>query len=195
MKLFSKASEYAIRIVMHVVEIDAMDGFSPKDACSGTGIPEPFSRKVLGELVKADILRGNRGPGGGYQLALDPAKVSLLDVVLAVDGPGAFSTCPLGVACETLLCSEDFMDCETCNRTDPNCGLDHLCPLHGMWKEIRMLVVRQLGTTTIKDIQDRLATSGVQPDAPAPDTNTIVETLNSPQLGAPGSGDGMGCLP
>jgi anti-sigma B factor antagonist len=44
-------------------------------------------RKVLHQLVSADVLRPTWGPGGGFALARDPEDVTLLDVVEAVDGP------------------------------------------------------------------------------------------------------------
>lgn len=45
--------------------------------------------KVMGQLVRAGIARGVRGVGGGYRLARDPARITLLDVVEAVEGPPA----------------------------------------------------------------------------------------------------------
>ena len=160
MKLFSKGSEYAIRIVMEIMENDVMDSFSPKDVCQDTGIPEPFSRKILGELVKVRILRGTRGPRGGYQLARDPGQVSLLDIVLAVDGAAVFSTCPLGFVCENLLGNDSAMYCEHCTQNKPGCGLEHACPLHGLWKDTRTLVVDHLASTTLQDIRERVIQSG-----------------------------------
>ena len=99
MKLFSKASEYAIRAMLRIAETGSFDRFSPKEICATAGIPEAFGRKALAAMVKAKMIQGTRGPGGGYSFVRDPRDVSLLDVVLAVDGPGAFKECPLGIAC------------------------------------------------------------------------------------------------
>ena len=85
MKIFSKASEYAIVAMMHVVARSPDENFSPGDVCADAGIPESFGRKALGELARARILKATRGPGGGYRLARDLREVSLLDIVLAVD--------------------------------------------------------------------------------------------------------------
>ncbi|MCO5168622.1 MAG: Rrf2 family transcriptional regulator [Planctomycetes bacterium] len=43
--------------------------------------------KVMGQLVRAGIARGVRGVGGGYRLARDPARITLLEIVEAVEGP------------------------------------------------------------------------------------------------------------
>lgn len=157
MKLFSKAGEYAIRAMIRVIKTDSLDGFSPKEVCQATGIPEPFACKVLGEMAKARILKGFRGPGGGYQLRRAPSEVSLLDIILAVDGENAFSECPLGLVCQSMLSGGGYEVCETCTLSQPDCGLSDMCPLHGMWKDTRKLVLHHLETTTLKDIQGRLS--------------------------------------
>jgi Rrf2 family protein len=51
------------------------------------GIPERFLLKVLKPLVSNRVLISVKGPNGGYRLARPASKVSLLEVVEAVDGP------------------------------------------------------------------------------------------------------------
>jgi Rrf2 family protein len=51
------------------------------------GAPEGFLLKVLKPLVSAGLLRSEKGPRGGYALARPAARVTLLEVVEAVDGP------------------------------------------------------------------------------------------------------------
>jgi Rrf2 family protein len=51
------------------------------------GLPEKFLLKALRPLVTAGLLLSDRGPRGGYRLARPAAKVTLLEVVEAVDGP------------------------------------------------------------------------------------------------------------
>jgi len=166
MKLFSRASEYAILTLMHVVERDALEGFSPKDICSSAGVPEAFVRKSLVALAKARILSGTPGPGGGYRLLHDPSDVSLLDIVLAVDGDRAFDECPLGVRCDGPSDGKTAFVCATCVLAEPNCGLDHLCPMHALWREARELIVSRLRTTTLGHIRARLHMA-VPPPTPA----------------------------
>ncbi|HZY90054.1 MAG TPA: Rrf2 family transcriptional regulator [Gemmataceae bacterium] len=51
------------------------------------GIPERFVLKVLKPLVSAGLLLSLKGPNGGYRLARPAARITLLEVVEAVDGP------------------------------------------------------------------------------------------------------------
>jgi len=50
-------------------------------------IPVEYLLKILQQLVKVDILRSKRGPRGGFSLAKTPKKISILEVIEAVDGP------------------------------------------------------------------------------------------------------------
>lgn len=51
------------------------------------GISVNHLAKVMGQLVRARIARAARGVGGGYLLARDPAEVSLLQIIEAIEGP------------------------------------------------------------------------------------------------------------
>jgi len=158
-RLFSKASEYAIRAMMQVVARDRTGGssrFSPKDICQEAGIPEAFARKAFQELAKVHILQGTRGPGGGYQFARDLSEVSLMEIVLAVDGDRVLEYCPFGFQCAPGAGGGGLHMCESCTQIHPACGLCHICPLHGLWKEARQLVVRHLKTTSLQDVCDHL---------------------------------------
>lgn len=51
------------------------------------GIPEHFLSVILSDLRQRGIVRGRRGPEGGYQLNVDPAQLNLADVVESLGGP------------------------------------------------------------------------------------------------------------
>ena len=60
-------------------------------------LPAPYLNKQLQALVRAGVLSSTPGPRGGFRLAIDPEDVSLLDIVVAIEGrTQAF-------ACEHLL--------------------------------------------------------------------------------------------
>jgi Rrf2 family protein len=58
-----------------------------------TGIPLPTTQKLLGKLAAAGLFRSARGGGGGFVLTRGPSQISLADVVEAVEGPIAMTTC------------------------------------------------------------------------------------------------------
>jgi Rrf2 family iron-sulfur cluster assembly transcriptional regulator len=49
-------------------------------------IPHRFLEQIFQRLRKADLVRGKRGPGGGYVLSRPAEQISLREVVEAVEG-------------------------------------------------------------------------------------------------------------
>jgi Rrf2 family protein len=49
--------------------------------------PSRYLEQIFQRLRRADLVRGKRGPGGGYVLARPPDQVTLREVVAAVEGP------------------------------------------------------------------------------------------------------------
>jgi Rrf2 family protein len=55
--------------------------------------PPAYLTKQLQALAKAGILHSTPGPRGGFSLARDPAEITYLDVVTAIEGPGQSFRC------------------------------------------------------------------------------------------------------
>jgi FeS assembly SUF system regulator len=58
-----------------------------------TGIPLPTVQKLVSRLSAAGLLRSVRGAGGGFRLARPAAAVTLADIIEAVEGPIAMTSC------------------------------------------------------------------------------------------------------
>src|SRR5512139_2881967 len=58
-----------------------------------TGLPAPTVQKLVSRLTAAGLLRSSRGVGGGLKLAWPAAAITLADIVEAVEGPIALTTC------------------------------------------------------------------------------------------------------
>jgi Rrf2 family protein len=86
MKL-SHASGYAIQTLVSLASQEGGDLVAAPHAAQAHGMPERFLAKVLKPLVAVGILHSKKGPGGGYGLAKPPKRITLLEVVEAVDGP------------------------------------------------------------------------------------------------------------
>jgi Rrf2 family protein len=66
--------------------------------------------KVMQRLVKAGFLHSTRGPGGGFELAIPPERVSLLALYRAVEGEFPSQACLFGLPiCEGRRCPLDAM--------------------------------------------------------------------------------------
>jgi len=96
--VFSQTVEYALRAVMYLAQ-QAPEARTTEQIAVATRVPyKAYLAKVLQNLVRAGLVRSQRGVGGGMALARKPADVNLLDVVNAVDPIERIQTCPLGLA-------------------------------------------------------------------------------------------------
>ncbi len=57
------------------------------------GLPAAYLNKTLQALARAGILVSSAGPKGGFRLARSPEKITLLQVVDAIEGPEAVFRC------------------------------------------------------------------------------------------------------
>jgi len=58
-----------------------------------TGLPAPTVQKLVSRLSAAGLLKSVRGAGGGLMLARPAAAITLADIVEAVEGPIALTSC------------------------------------------------------------------------------------------------------
>jgi Rrf2 family protein len=58
-----------------------------------TGVPLPTAQKLMGRLAGSGLLTSARGSGGGFCLSREAGAISLAEIVEAVEGPIAMTTC------------------------------------------------------------------------------------------------------
>jgi Rrf2 family protein len=68
-----------------------------------TGVPVPTAQKLMGRLATAGLLVSARGTGGGFALARHPDGISLAEIIEAVEGPIAMTSCVEGAANDCAL--------------------------------------------------------------------------------------------
>ncbi len=82
----SARADYAIRALLELTA--AGDAPVRADAIArAQGIPAKFLENLLVDLRRARLVVSQRGRDGGYRLARPAAKVTLADVIRAIDGP------------------------------------------------------------------------------------------------------------
>jgi Rrf2 family nitric oxide-sensitive transcriptional repressor len=93
-------------------------------------VSEDHVAKVLQQLMRARIVAGVRGAGGGYRLAVDPRQLTMLAVVEAVEGPLR-------------------PDCYGCDAGAGACRHPASCAIRGVLEEIGHYAVITLQSVTI----------------------------------------------
>ncbi len=102
-QMLPKTAEYALRTVVWLAR-DGERSESADNLAKRTKVPRRYLQKVLQDLVQAELVRSRPGPGGGYSLARAAEKITILDVINAVDPLERIRHCPLGLRSHTSLC-------------------------------------------------------------------------------------------
>lgn len=148
--IFTTTTEYAIRGLAELVNRGGEK--TPvllADLVEGTDLPREFMAKVFQRLVKAGILHSAKGRGGGFTLARPAGEISMMDVLVCLEGAQHFNGCVLGL--------------DRCNDAMP-------CPQHENYKPIRMKLRDYLSKTTVADLGKALRDKRNAP-GPEPDSN------------------------
>ncbi|OSM06812.1 RrF2 family transcriptional regulator [Magnetofaba australis] len=97
---FSKKLLYAIEAVVDIAYNSGGEPVQIREVTSRQGVPQRYLEQVMQRLVKAGILKGIRGPRGGYLLARERAKITVGDIArVAMEvGDGEESGLPSDVA-------------------------------------------------------------------------------------------------
>ncbi len=92
MKL-SEGVEWALHCGVVLAALPPGSLLRSADLAEFHGISESYLLKHLQALVRAGLFESVPGPKGGFRLALPPDRITLLDVVDAVEGPGPAFHC------------------------------------------------------------------------------------------------------
>ncbi len=130
--MFSKACEYGIRALTVIAEA-GKEGrkIGIKELCQSAKTPEPFTAKILQNLVKKKIISSQKGPSGGFYITKDFDKITLFSIVEAIDGDDIFTKCGLGL--------------DQCNAKKP-------CPLHYQFETVRTKLNQMCRNNTLADL-------------------------------------------
>jgi Rrf2 family protein len=143
--IITRATEYAIRAILYMSRRPAGEIVYKKDICKAQEITPAFLTKILQPLIKDGIVGSQRGVGGGFYLAKDPAEITLLDVIKSQEGPVYLNHCLV----EEGACEREFF-----------------CPIHGAWAEIREDFMQNLSRYDFAGLAARQV--DLKPDANRP---------------------------
>ncbi|TAL20223.1 Rrf2 family transcriptional regulator [Patescibacteria group bacterium] len=102
-----------------------------EEAAKGV-ISAGYLEQIIAPLRKAGLVAGRRGPGGGYVLARPPGKISVREVVEALEGKIALVDCQSGV-----------------------CPSEQRCGSRFVWNTLQRKIGETLGTVTLTDIAEK----------------------------------------
>jgi Rrf2 family iron-sulfur cluster assembly transcriptional regulator len=101
-----------------------------------------YLEQLFGPLRRAGLVASARGPGGGYRLARAPARISISEIVLAVDEP---------------------IQATRCEDGGPGCLAGQRCLTHDLWAELGDQIRLFLEGLTLADVIGRQVTGRAAP--------------------------------
>lgn len=136
--MLSSTCKYAIRAVIYLgYHYEEGKRIGIKQISDDLNIPMPFLGKVLQSLAKKKLLTSNKGPHGGFGLGKEGLKLTLVEIVEAVDGPDVFCNCLIG----NHLCQDGA----------------NSCPVHEQFHSIRQDFVRFFKQETVGEIVAKMS--------------------------------------
>lgn len=84
--MLTQTTENALRALLFLAAQSNSQFIPPRQIAQVLGASPTYMAKILNQLVKADILRSQRGPLGGVRLARSPREITVLDVFEACQG-------------------------------------------------------------------------------------------------------------
>lgn len=132
--LLSKSCVYGMRASLYLASTYSQEYTSIRTMSEKLDISFHFLTKILQQLTAAGLLESHKGPSGGVRLTKPAGKISLIEIVVAIDGPELFTECVLGL---------------------PGCGIEKPCPLHEKWAVTREHIREMLAGSTLDELADK----------------------------------------
>ncbi len=127
----SRMADYGVVAMTHIARRPAAR-HTAASISEQTGVPRPSASKLLKVLARAGILTSHRGAKGGYVLSRVPEKISVAELVAAVDGPISLADCLEGPS--------------------GTCELESFCSVRGPWQKISDAIRVALDEVTLADM-------------------------------------------
>jgi Rrf2 family transcriptional regulator, iron-sulfur cluster assembly transcription factor len=129
--IFSRQCEYALQAVSYLALQPIGKNTSTKELTRKLKIPYHFLAKILQNLAYRKLLISQKGPSGGFALALPPDEITLFHIVEAIDGSGFAHNCVMGF---------------------PECSGKSPCAVHNQWTKIREGIYSMLVSENIAEM-------------------------------------------
>lgn len=135
----TRQADYAVRAVIYLSEIYPSESVRDRRAATSQiaqekQIPPSFLAKIVSQLSVAGLLQTSRGAKGGVSLAKSPEKISLLEVVEAIDGPILLNECV----------------------ADPSaCAFGDTCQMKPVWCDAQAELVTRLDNTNFSQFVNK----------------------------------------
>jgi FeS assembly SUF system regulator len=151
-----KLTDYGIVLMSYLAQKTAMQ-HSAHALADAVLVPLPTVRKVLKALSHAGLLNSERGAQGGYSLNRSPKKISVAEIITAIEGPIALTECV---------------------GSESQCEQENHCSIQTNWTRINNAVFHALDEVKLSDmLVPKVASESVNPIHFYPSANTMASVI------------------
>lgn len=140
----SRMTDYGVVVMAQLAQATDSVVTAPGLA-SAAGLPAPTVAKILKRMGRSGLVTSTRGLHGGYALSRPAARISVADIIAALEGPVEVTACVDGASGEA-------------------CTVESMCLIRGCWDRVNAAVKRTLNSMSLAEI----ATPPNFIDLPAP---------------------------
>lgn len=127
----SRLSDYGIVVLTRLAR-EPGRALPASTLARATAVSAAMTGKILKALTRAEILVSQRGVHGGYALARPPEAITVAEIIEALDGPIALTTCA--------------------DSGSQVCGIEALCPTREGWRRISRAIRDALAGITLAEM-------------------------------------------
>ena len=146
----SEGVEWALHSLLVLAWLDDDEPVPAAQLAASHDLPPPYLNKQLQALVRAGLLESLPGARGGFRLARPPSKITLMDVVAAIEGPD-----------EAFRCTE--IRERGIGEHLPSRVFDAPCAVHASMQRAELAWRRELASQTIADVRAEVDRHGPAP--------------------------------
>ncbi|MEU6324405.1 Rrf2 family transcriptional regulator [Streptomyces sp. NPDC047009] len=136
-----KGVEWAVHTLLNLAWLGGGEPVATAELAAGHDLSPTYLNKQLQQLVKAGLLESVPGARGGFRLARPLAAVSMLDVVLAIEGD------------EPLFRCAEIRRCGTIGERVPNSSFTRPCAVNSAMERAEAAWRKALADQSLADVQ------------------------------------------
>lgn len=145
MSHISSGVEYGLHCLLYLTDSAASDGgASVRDLAELQGVPADFLAKLFTKLAKAKLVVATEGINGGFRLARPADRITVHDVVVAIDGDKAL-----------FDCREIRARCAVFSDEAPAWATRGVCSIHAVMQAAEKAMRAELEQHTLADLAQR----------------------------------------
>ena len=143
--LISTRSRYALRVLARMARMMNKEESKPVSLAllsEREQVSVRYLEQIFGLLRSNGIVKGKRGPGGGYVLGMQPVEISLFDFVNVLEADFLPANCMLAES----SCSPEH------GFRQASCSLEDTCVTRPLWLTLREMYYSYMKNKTLEDL-------------------------------------------